>query len=200
VNVDYRQCAGVLAWSDGSRVLYGNDGFVVRLLPWQWQDGAKAVAEVDAGLDPALVVDMGEGSGPPPAPSPTAAPAPAGGLSRGVKRVLAVLALALVGMLALVMPFTSTTLRPTEIDGVEAAAVPVDGSGYVRCGGSALAVLRGGADVPDSGPVTPAIAGACEDEALVSVAMGSVCAVLFVGGSAWAARSWMRRRATPTES
>jgi len=191
LHVDYRQCAGVLAWSDGARVLYGNDGFVIRLLPWQWQDGAKAVAEVDAGLDLDLVVDMGEGDGPPPAPPAAARPPSPGGLTRPWKRILAGLFLFLVGVLAVVMPFTSTTLRPTEIDGVEAAAVPVDGSGYVRCGGSALAVLRGGAEVPDSGPVTPVIKGACEDDALVSVAVGSVCAVAFVGGSVWAVRGWV---------
>ena len=191
VHVDYARCAGALAWSDGVRVLYGDDGFAVRLLPWQWEGGEQVVAQVDAGLDPALVVDMGEGSGPPPAPPP---PPPAfSSRRRLVHRILAGLFLGLVGLLAVVMPFTSTTLRPTEIAGVEPPAVPVDASGYVRCGGSALSVLRNGAQVPES-PAGAVVKGACEDDALVSVAVGSVCGVLFLGGSAWAGHSWVRRR------
>ena len=104
------------------------------------------------------------------------------------------LGLCLLALLALVMPFTSPTLRPAEIDGVEAAAVPVDSSGYVRCGGSALTVVRQGASVPDIGAVTSTVARACEDDARLSVAIASVSGVLFAGGVGWVGWNASRRR------
>ena len=194
VHVDYERCAGALAWKDGARVLYGDDGFVLRLLPWEWDGGTGVVSEVDARLDPGLVIDMGEGSGPPPAPAPPVARRGGGTLTKRGRQVVTALGLCLLALLALVMPFTSPTLRPAEIDGVEAAAVPVDSSGYVRCGGSALTVVRQGASVPDIGAVTSTVARACEDDARLSVAIASVSGVLFAGGVGWVGWNASRRR------
>lgn len=72
VHVEYDRCAAVLSWSDGVRVLYGDEGFILGVKPWEWEDGAAAVAEVDARVDPTLVLDMGEGPGPPAPAGPEA--------------------------------------------------------------------------------------------------------------------------------
>jgi hypothetical protein len=69
VHVEFERCAGALAWRDGSRILFGHDGFAVTVLPWEWKDGQQVVAEIDAKLGKHLIVPMGEGDGPPPAPA-----------------------------------------------------------------------------------------------------------------------------------
>jgi hypothetical protein len=197
VHVDYEHCAAALTWRDGVRVLYAEDGFVLRVKPWEWVDGAKAVAEVDARLDPSLVIDMGEGDGPPEAPAPTAAGRPHTAGRRRWKRVAAVVGLALAGLFAVVMPFMSPTLEPKDLVGVPAEAVAVDGSGYVRCGGSSLGIVRNGARVPDAGPFTAAIAEACESDAWLQVMIGGGSFVLFAGGVGWAVHSRIRRPKVP---
>ena len=187
VHMEYEHCVAVLAWRDGARIYYADDGFVLRIKPWLWKDGAKAVAEVDAHLDPAIVLDMGEGSAPPPSQ-------PEGGPGRRRwDRVAAAAGLALTLMLAGFMPFTGPDLGAADLGAVPAESVPLGAEGYVRCGGSNLTIVRQGARVPDAGPHTAAVAEACEREATDMVVVAAIAGVFFVGGAGWMLRERIRR-------
>lgn len=62
LTVRYANCVGVVADPGPVRVLYGADGFTVRVAAADWQDGHEAVRRIDAGVPPALVVsDPGSG-------------------------------------------------------------------------------------------------------------------------------------------
>ena len=188
VHVEYERCAAVLSWKDGARVLYGDDGFVLRVKPWDWKDGDKAVADVDARVSPSLVLDMGEGSGPPP-PDPKA-PAPR---RRLWTRIAAGLGAALALMLAVFMPFSGPDLEVSDVRAVPAESVPVDAEGYVRCGGSNLSIVRHGARIGDAGPHTPAVAEACVREATSLVVVAAIAGACFAGGAGWMLRGPIRR-------
>lgn len=56
--VRFDQCAAVLAWPDGARLLTGLDGLNVAVEPNLWIGGADAVAEIDRNAPVALVVRM----------------------------------------------------------------------------------------------------------------------------------------------
>jgi zinc protease len=184
LHVDYAHCVGALAWSDGVRILYGDDGFILRLRPWEWRDGRTAVAAIDSSLDPALVVDMGEGDGPPPVEMP--APRPRAERSAGPtwRRVAVALLLAFLGFMAAVVPFSSPVLQPADIVGVPVESVPVDADGDVRCGGSSIAIVRNGARVPGE-VVDPRVASACQSEARSDLTSAAVFLVVFLAGTGW---------------
>lgn len=58
--VRFDQCAAVLAWPDGGRVLVGLDGLMVRVEPNIWNAGPDAVADVDRYAPAEAVVRMPE--------------------------------------------------------------------------------------------------------------------------------------------
>lgn len=56
LTVRYATCIGVVADPGPSRVLYGADGFTVRVAAADWRDGHEAVRRIDAGVPPSIVV------------------------------------------------------------------------------------------------------------------------------------------------
>ena len=67
VTVPFEECVAVLRWDDGSRLLWGADGFRVLVEPWEWRGGPEAIAAIDHAVPVDRSVRVGEGSGPPPA-------------------------------------------------------------------------------------------------------------------------------------
>ncbi|MFC5183130.1 peptidase M16 family protein [Actinomadura harenae] len=56
--VRYADCAAVLAWPDGARVLYGTDGTAVRVEPSQWAGAETLAADIDAAVPADRVARM----------------------------------------------------------------------------------------------------------------------------------------------
>lgn len=56
LTVRYANCVGVVADPGPVRILYGSDGFTVRVAAADWRDGHEAVRRIDAGVPPSLVV------------------------------------------------------------------------------------------------------------------------------------------------
>jgi hypothetical protein len=56
--VRFASCEAVLHWPDGSRTLYGRDGFRVHVDPSAWRHGKEAVASIDAEADQELAIVM----------------------------------------------------------------------------------------------------------------------------------------------
>ena len=54
----FADCELVLHWSDGSRTLFGRDGFKIHVDPTAWRKGNEIVASIDAELSPDLIVRM----------------------------------------------------------------------------------------------------------------------------------------------
>ena len=54
----FADCELVLHWSDGSRSLFGRDGFKIHVDPTAWRKGKEIVASIDAELSPDLIVRM----------------------------------------------------------------------------------------------------------------------------------------------
>jgi hypothetical protein len=59
VTVRYQECAGVLAWDNGDRVLFGDDGFMLPVTAERWLRGRRAVKEIDAHVADEIIVPMG---------------------------------------------------------------------------------------------------------------------------------------------
>jgi predicted Zn-dependent peptidase len=66
VTVRWSDTVGALWWGDGARVVLGRDGFRVVVVPADWENGAAAVARIDALAPRTVAVPMGD-SGPAPA-------------------------------------------------------------------------------------------------------------------------------------
>jgi predicted Zn-dependent peptidase len=64
VTVLYDDCAALLRWQDGQRVILGNDGFRIPIVPSRWKKGEQAVEAVDSHIERALWVGMGQGEPP----------------------------------------------------------------------------------------------------------------------------------------
>ncbi len=62
VTVLFADCAGMLTWADGTRALWGNDGFHVTIDPRNWRNGEEIVAALDAGVPAHRVVPMDRGA------------------------------------------------------------------------------------------------------------------------------------------
>ena len=58
LTVRFDDCVGVLAGSNGVRVLWGRDGFSVRVVPADWRGGPDAVARIDAAIPANLVLPL----------------------------------------------------------------------------------------------------------------------------------------------
>ena len=54
----FADCELVLHWSDGSRTLFGRDGFKIHVDPTAWRKGKEVVASIDAEPSPDLIVRM----------------------------------------------------------------------------------------------------------------------------------------------
>ncbi len=89
--VRYAECAGMLAWPDGARTLYGPDGIMVTIEPQLWHGGAMAAGAVNAAVPPDRVAPMparAPGTVPrPPATEPDPAPAAPAPPPEPVRRV-----------------------------------------------------------------------------------------------------------------
>lgn len=58
VTVRFDQCAAMLAWPDGGRVLVGHDGISLSVEPTLYRWGSSAVAKIDAAVPAAARVDL----------------------------------------------------------------------------------------------------------------------------------------------
>lgn len=197
VHVEYDRCAAALSWGDGARVLYGDDGFVVALRPWEWKDGAQAVAAVDAHVDPALVLDMGQGTGPPPprAPEDDWAYMPAW---KRWARLVGGMALVVVLLVSLGLPFTTPNPKAGDVKGLPVELLPATVSGFVPCRGSNLSTVLNGAELPEAVPAWRALERACEAEARSQLLRSSVGFVGGLGTLVWVAHRRRRWAAIPT--
>ncbi|GAC1374084.1 MAG: hypothetical protein NVSMB32_17370 [Actinomycetota bacterium] len=82
VTIRFEDCAACLAWNNGDRMLYGLDGFRLKVSPAQWIDGLDAVGLIDDQIPRQRVVPMGDP--PPPAMPPEPAPSRHTVVSRSV--------------------------------------------------------------------------------------------------------------------
>ena len=176
VHVEYERCAGALAWRDGTRVLFGEDGFVLTVRPWEWSEGSTAVAEIDSKLNQGLVVPMGEGAGPPPEPSKPSlgsrwhrrGRSPA---SLGKRIGLAVVCLLFL-LFGLAMISSGPSVKPADL-GLEGQVV-VNEYGDLDCGGSSWSIVLHGAKVPPVEGATELLEQRCESAARGMVALSMV--------------------------
>ncbi|MGQ0617949.1 MAG: hypothetical protein ACT4PW_13325 [Acidimicrobiia bacterium] len=63
VSIPFAECAAMQAWTDGARTLWAPDGGQAFVHPGEWDDGAAAVAAIDAGVPGDVVVAMGRPAG-----------------------------------------------------------------------------------------------------------------------------------------
>jgi hypothetical protein len=56
LTVRYDECVAARHWDGDVRELWGADGFRVRILPAEWQDGLEAVRAIDAAVPAEVVV------------------------------------------------------------------------------------------------------------------------------------------------
>ena len=56
LTVRYRECVAARHWDGDVRELWGADGFRVRILPTEWQDGLEAIRAIDATVPAEVVV------------------------------------------------------------------------------------------------------------------------------------------------
>jgi hypothetical protein len=64
ITIWFDRCAAMLQWTDGSRTMYGNDGFRLHICPRDWHDGEQLVRWIDRQVAKEKLVVMG------PRPSP----------------------------------------------------------------------------------------------------------------------------------
>jgi hypothetical protein len=50
VTIRFDRCEAMTRWPDGTRQLYGSDGFGAQFRPEEWVDGESAGAAIDAAL------------------------------------------------------------------------------------------------------------------------------------------------------
>jgi hypothetical protein len=96
-------------------------------------------------------------------------------------------------LVAVILPLSSPSLKAADVGGVPAQVVPVDSSGYVRCGGSVLSIRLHGANVPDVGPATGTIAAACNNEARNLLVGTAGASALALGIAGWYVQDRRRR-------
>lgn len=187
VTVHFDQAPGCLWWGDGSRLLYGEDGFMLRVAPWEWRDGPSAIALIDAAADEASRVPMGDGTGPPPAPSrPPAVPPAKTAFQRGLRVagwMLWVLMSLMMVALAL-MPPQTTTKGPYDV------TIELD------CGSrSSIGVVLRGLPPTVTGPER----GPCSSQATGSTMAGGL-GVASVAFACWVGWRWVGRRRARKEA
>lgn len=66
VTVWFDRCAAMSQWTDGSRTLYGNDGFRLHICPRDWHDGQQLVRWIDRHVPKEKLVAMGNRPSPDP--------------------------------------------------------------------------------------------------------------------------------------
>jgi len=185
VTVRTDECEALQQWDDGTRVLHGRDGFILRLRPWGWRDGETAIRATDELIPDRLKVPMGPGAGPTTTP-PVAATRSASrwrratGTRRG--RVLIGALAVLLTLIALSLIFTEASPDLDAAPGVPLSAVPVrDGS--MDCGlRTALRTVVDGADPRADPQYRSAIGNACRSDALWGVGLGAGILVVELGG------------------
>jgi hypothetical protein len=188
VTVRYDGCAAVLAWGDGARTMYGDDGFILHVKPWEWADGKVASEVIDQHTDAHTLVVMGPGSGP---PAPPETPRPA--INPRTRR-LVIGAVACLGFLfAALLLLTPPVISASDVPGVPAAMVPVNAEEDVECGGMTLAVAFGGGGSPADGEAGAAIDDTCRGTSqAITFGIGLLAAAPFV---VMGVRRWWHRRA-----
>jgi hypothetical protein len=66
ITIWFDRCAAMLQWTDGSRTLYGNDGFRLHICPRDWHDGERLVRWIEGQIPKAKLVGMGSRPSPDP--------------------------------------------------------------------------------------------------------------------------------------
>lgn len=135
VTVRWGGAAAVQHWTDGGRTLWGADGFILTLRPFEWAGGPAAVQAIDHFTPPGLAVvmdgELGTVDVPPPDSPPGGAPrtnrpagsgAGAGPLALVVDVVLGVLAVVF-GLFALVYLALAATVDEDAVGMFVAAVV-----------------------------------------------------------------------------
>jgi zinc protease len=112
--VRFDACSAALAWPDGARQLIGHDAMQIRVEPTLIKDGAAAVAAIDAGLDPHLVLPR-PARAPDRIPQPEAPTKPARPRPSGVQAALSILcivAASVVGCIAAICTLVIISADP----------------------------------------------------------------------------------------
>ncbi|WP_155369893.1 M16 family metallopeptidase [Catellatospora vulcania] len=114
--VHYAACAAMMSWPDGARRLIGHDGIVLHLEPAMWALPYQEIAALDAGVGPARHL-------PQPARDPASIPRPAAVRPATVPpaagdggNVGEIIAIALLGLVALVLALTTVLLVAVAVD------------------------------------------------------------------------------------
>ena len=156
VTVEFDECAASLAWDDGTRTLYGDDGFVLHVRPWEWRDGSAVTRLIDERLPSDLRVPMGPGTGPPPT---TQAP-----VNRTLRRVIFGVITTLCLLVAAIVLFSAPLVDSAQLPfvGVE---VPLDAEGNTDCGGASLLVAFNRVHSPATGETQRMVDEACRKTA-----------------------------------
>ena len=58
LTVPFAECTAVKRWTDGTRGLWGEDGFYVEVMPDEWRNGEEVVRLIDESVPASLVVPM----------------------------------------------------------------------------------------------------------------------------------------------
>lgn len=135
--VRYDECAAMLAWPDGGRVLCGLDGLMVRVEPNVWNAGPQAVADIDRHVPAEAVVSLParpDDHVPPRTGTAVAEPdAPAGGAARPG---------AVAALFGLPAKMRARRREPAWRDAALAAALPKVRGGDLHAGLELLAGTR----------------------------------------------------------
>ena len=176
VTVRFDHCEAAGWWDDGSRVLWGRDGFVVSFQPWQWKSGSKVSELIDRRVPSGRRVHMGPGAGPPPQ-QPTPMQLELQRTRPGVKVAAMVLwMLVSVGLIVVALvPPEPASMPP----GYECAQRP-----------SVVTAIEG----PDPTAPSLLVDHACVDEAR-NMAIAGGMGLASAAGCAVVGVRWLRRRA-----
>jgi hypothetical protein len=191
VTVRFDECAATLAWGDGTRTLFGSDGFILQVKPWEWKDGQQAIRLIDERTDVYHRVPMGAGEGP---PAPVAAP-PRQRDPR-IRRAVFITIATVCSLLAAIVLFSQPLVETSEVRGA-GSAIPLNSDGTVDCGGAVFSVALNMSSSPTEGATGEVIDKACR-----GAAQGEAVAMTIVGAGPWvflAVRRFVRsRRAAKT--
>jgi zinc protease len=179
VTVRFDECAATLFWGDGTRTLFGSDGFILQVKPWEWKGGEQAVRLIDERTDVYRRVPMGPGDGP---PAPVAPAAQAKQPNPHVRKAVFITIGAVCSLLAAVVLFSAPLVETSDVRVPDSAIIPVKSDGTVDCGGTmTLTVALNMGHSPAAGATGDAVDKACRESA-----QGEAVGMTLLGAGPWA--------------